>query len=117
MRVPMNEEIDLVCMARDVIADRAPIAMRNGRETALEAGHASLKVVGNSAALTSAVANVLDNAIRAEPRAGTVLVRVSGSGYLDIVDHGDIQTIESRPCLHVTSGKGYSCVWHCLLLS
>lgn len=96
---PMNEEIDLAAMARDVIADRAPIAMRNGREIALEADHAAVKILGNSAALTSAVANVLDNAIRAEPRAGTVFVRVSKTGCLDIVDHGNGISAEDIPMI------------------
>jgi two-component system OmpR family sensor kinase len=95
---PMNEEVDLVSMARDVIADRAPIAIRNGREIALEADHA-VRILGNSAALTSAVANVLDNAIRAEPQAGTVVVRVSRNGCLDIVDHGNGIAAEDKPMI------------------
>jgi signal transduction histidine kinase len=86
---PMNDEIDLVSMARNVIADRAPVAMRNGREIAHEVDQPVVKILGNSAALVSAIANVLDNAIRAEPRSGTVIVRVSGNGRLDIVDHGN----------------------------
>jgi signal transduction histidine kinase len=103
--VPMNEEIDLVSMARDVIADRAPIAMRNGREIALEADHAAVKMHGNSAALTSAVANVLDNAIRAEPPAGTVFVRVSENGCLDIVDHGNGISAEDMPMIFEPFGR------------
>jgi signal transduction histidine kinase len=96
---PMNEEIDLVLMTRDVIADRAPIAMRNGRDIALETDQPEVKILGNSAALTSAVANVLDNAIRAEPRAGTVIVRLSQNGRLDIVDHGPGIAAEDLPMI------------------
>ncbi len=55
----------------------------------METDQPGIKILGNSAALTSALANVLDNAIRAEPRAGTVIVRVLGNGCLDIIDHGN----------------------------
>jgi signal transduction histidine kinase len=86
--VAMDDEIDLVAIARAVIADRAPIAFRNGRELAFETERATLKLRGNAAALSSAIANVIDNAIRAEPESGTVLVRLSEHGYLDVIDHG-----------------------------
>jgi signal transduction histidine kinase len=86
--VAMDDEVDLVAIARAVIADRAPIAFRNGRELAFETERASLRLRGNAAALSSAIANVIDNAIRAEPESGTVLVRLSEHGYLDVIDHG-----------------------------
>jgi signal transduction histidine kinase len=84
----MDDEVDLVAIARAVIADRAPIAFRNGRELAFETERATFKLHGNAAALSSAIANVIDNAIRAEPESGTVLVRLSEHGYLDVIDHG-----------------------------
>jgi signal transduction histidine kinase len=84
----MDDEIDLVAIARAVIADRAPIAFRNGRELAFETERGSMKLRGNAAALSSAIGNVIDNAIRAEPESGTVLVRLSEHGYLDVIDHG-----------------------------
>jgi signal transduction histidine kinase len=86
--VVMDDDVDLVSIARAVIADRAPIAFRNGRELAFETERAAWKLRGNAAALSSAIANVIDNAIRAEPESGTVLVRLSEHGYLDVIDHG-----------------------------
>jgi signal transduction histidine kinase len=86
--VVMDDDVDLVAIARAVIADRAPIAFRNGRELAFETERATFKLRGNAAALSSAIANVIDNAIRAEPESGTVLVRLSEHGYLDVIDHG-----------------------------
>jgi signal transduction histidine kinase len=86
--VAMDDDIDLVGIARAVIADRAPIAFRNGRELAFETERPAWNLRGNAAALSSAIANVIDNAIRAEPESGTVLVRLSEQGYLDVIDHG-----------------------------
>jgi signal transduction histidine kinase len=95
----MDDEVDLVAIARAVIADRAPIAFRNGRELAFETERATLKLRGNAAALSSAIANVLDNAIRAEPETGTVLVRLTEHGYLDVIDHGGGISPEDVPLI------------------
>jgi signal transduction histidine kinase len=95
----MDDEVDLVAIARAVIADRAPIAFRNGRELAFETERATMKLRGNAAALSSAIANVVDNAIRAEPESGTVLVRLSEHGYLDVIDHGGGISPEDIPLI------------------
>jgi signal transduction histidine kinase len=97
--VVMDDDVDLVAIARAVIADRAPIAFRNGRELAFETERAALKLRGNAAALASAIANVIDNAIRAEPESGTVLVRLSEHGYLDVIDHGGGISPEDVPLI------------------
>jgi signal transduction histidine kinase len=95
----MDDEVDLVAIARAVIADRAPIAFRNGRELAFETERVTMKLRGNAAALSSAIANVVDNAIRAEPESGTVLVRLSEHGYLDVIDHGGGISPEDIPLI------------------
>lgn len=45
--VAMDEAIDLVALVRDVIADRAPIAIRGGRAIAFETALETMKVAGN----------------------------------------------------------------------
>jgi signal transduction histidine kinase len=84
----MDETIDLVALSQAVIADRAPIALRQNRDIELDAAMASLPILGNGQALSSALANVLDNAIRAEPEGGLIRVVIDPTGRLDIVDHG-----------------------------
>lgn len=86
--VAMNEEVDLLKLAQDVVADRAPIAIRNRREIALEAKGSAGVFRGNRQAMFSAVANVLDNAVRAEPEGGVVLMVVQGDHVIEVIDHG-----------------------------
>ena len=57
--VPMDETVDLVQMLRDVVADRAPIAFRVGKDIELETEPHAYLVRGNAQALFSAVANVI----------------------------------------------------------
>jgi signal transduction histidine kinase len=82
--VAMDELVDI---GRDVVADRAPIAYRAGREIELDTASAAALFQGNRQALFSALANLIDNAIRAEPLGGVVVVRLV-NGVVEIVDHG-----------------------------
>jgi signal transduction histidine kinase len=49
---------------------------------------AAVQVRGNRHALECVVANLIDNALRAEPEGETVFVRVGPGGTVDVVDHG-----------------------------
>jgi signal transduction histidine kinase len=46
-------------------------------------------VRGDRRALESVAVNLLDNALRAEPEGGTVLVQLSPGATLKVVDHGE----------------------------
>ena len=94
--VSMDEPIDVVRLLRDAVADRAPIAFRAGREIELEAEPDAFLIRGNRQALFSALANVIDNAIRAEPPGGVVAVRLGADGVAEIVDHGEEVAPEDR---------------------
>lgn len=97
--VSMDEQIDLVDLAADVVADRAPIALKYHRDIAFCRTIDQFHVRGNRQALFSALGNVVDNAIRAEPEGGTIQVSVNPHGIVDVVDHGegiresDVETI------------------------
>ncbi len=93
--VAMDEMVDITQLLRDVVADRAPIAYRAGREIQLDAACVTAPFRGNRQALFSALANVVDNAIRAEPPGGVVVVRLA-NGVVEIVDHGDGVKPEDR---------------------
>jgi signal transduction histidine kinase len=86
--VAMDESIDLAELLRDVVADRAPIAIHAGRELEFVTDGISPFVRGNRQALFSALANLIDNAIRAEPLGGTVSVALSADGGISVTDHG-----------------------------
>jgi signal transduction histidine kinase len=79
--------IDLAALARRVVGDMAPLAIRSGRSLALEAGTA-VSVRGHAQALESALGNLVENALRAEPPGGTVVVVVGPGARLAVVDHG-----------------------------
>jgi signal transduction histidine kinase len=84
----LDETLDLCALARAMIGDAALLAVRSRRQIVLEAPDAPVHVRGNRGALESVVANLVDNALRAEPEGGTVLVRVRAEKSLEVVDHG-----------------------------
>jgi signal transduction histidine kinase len=94
--VAMDEPIDLIVLLLDVVADRAPIAIREGRELEFAADVPSFIVRGNRQALFSAFANIVDNAIRAEPDGGTITVMLSSTGQVLVSDHGAGIAVEDR---------------------
>lgn len=88
--------LDLVEVVKDVIADRAPLAIAAGRTIALDTAPPTLPVEADRSSLESALGNVLDNAVRAEPFDGTILVTVHDDGRVEIVDHGPGLSAEER---------------------
>jgi len=95
-QIVTEEPIDLYRTVLDVILDYMPVAVDNGRHIELD-GHSTLvKVKGNQRAVGSIVANLIDNALRAEPQNGTIVVRVSDDGQVEVVDHGEGVNLEDR---------------------
>jgi len=84
---PMDEVIDLSGLLRATVADYAPLVFENGRSIEFEPG-AGTQVLGNRRAIEAVVANLIDNALRAEPVGGTVVVRLADAAALEVVDHG-----------------------------
>ncbi len=94
--VAMDERIDLVGLLRDVVADRAPLAIREAREVEFFSDTPCLGVIGNRQALFSAIANIVDNAIRAEPAGGVICVALKADGQAFVCDHGPGIAVENR---------------------
>lgn len=82
-------DVDLAAVARGAVADTALLAIRNRRHVAFEAPAGPLIVRADRVALESVVANLIDNALRAEPEDGVVVVRVNDDATVDVVDHGE----------------------------
>ena len=85
---PLGESIDLVAATQSVVTDAALLAIKNGRQIAVEAPARSVRIYGDRLAIESVIANLVDNALRAEPRGGAVLVRVRAEAVVEVVDHG-----------------------------
>jgi signal transduction histidine kinase len=79
---------DLVALAKNVVADATLLAIQHGRQIELQAPEAAVPVVAARGAIESVLSNLLDNALRAEPEGGAVIVVVKESGVVAVVDHG-----------------------------
>ncbi len=61
---PVRDEVWLDEMARGIAAEWVPRALERGIELSFESAHGPLRVAGNIHALTEALANLIDNALR-----------------------------------------------------
>ena len=80
--------VDLEALLVDLVADYAPLAHEMGVTVGFARSGDRRKVVGHPAALIAAFANVLDNALRAEPPGGNVEVRLEDGRRVVIEDRG-----------------------------
>jgi signal transduction histidine kinase len=94
--IRLDERVDLVALARDVVADCAPLAIADGRKLALLPEAERLPIRGNVRALESALVNLIENAVRSEPEGGTVEVVVRAPAEMLVIDHGAGIAAEDR---------------------
>lgn len=87
-RRDVSTTLDLAVVAQAAVDDHALLALKNGRQLAIEVAQ-SLVVDGDRRALESIIGNLIDNALRAEPEGGTVLVRVGADATVAVIDHGE----------------------------
>ncbi|MFC5755702.1 sensor histidine kinase [Rhizobium sp. GCM10022189] len=82
------EQADLVEIARNVVADQAPIAIRNGYEISFDSDVEALYRLVSRSAMSRAISNLVRNAIDHGGNSGTISVRVSESGGISVSDEG-----------------------------
>lgn len=87
-QIDLGETVDLGHVARDIVADMAPLAIAEGRSLALDCPDAPVFVRGNSAALRDALANLVDNALRYSPAGQVVEVTLRPGASLAVADRG-----------------------------
>ncbi|WP_292534256.1 HAMP domain-containing sensor histidine kinase [Methylocystis sp.] len=85
----LDQEVDLAKSIRKVILGYLQLAIECDRMIEFEAGTSPVITQGNQRAIESIVANLVDNALRAEPTGGTVLVRVGDDAVVEVIDHGE----------------------------
>jgi signal transduction histidine kinase len=88
-QAPLDQTIDLSRALGAVVADLLPLAIDRGRFIDFESAAPNARVRGNERALACVFANLVDNAMRAEPAGGTIIVRVTAEGRVTIADHGE----------------------------
>lgn len=84
-----RETFDFAAAVRTKVADYAPLMRENRRHIEFEGPTSTVMVRGDRRALESVVANLVDNALHAEPQGGTLVVRLTESAELEVVDHGE----------------------------
>jgi signal transduction histidine kinase len=82
------QRLELVALARGVVAELAPLALARGSQISLEAGDAPVFVAGSEDGLAAALRNVVDNALRHAGSGGAVEVSVDEQGRIDVRDTG-----------------------------
>jgi signal transduction histidine kinase len=83
-----RQRIDLVAMAREVVAEMAPLALAAGYEVSFEPLAARVEIEGDRDAIARALANLVRNAIEHAGGMGAVTVRVMPPGDIEVIDDG-----------------------------
>ena len=80
--------VDLTVLARQVVADMAPIVMAAGYEVSLEAPDSPVLVEGDLGAIERAIVNLVGNAVAHGGESGRIRVAVSEEKTVDVLDDG-----------------------------
>ncbi|MBB5576053.1 sensor histidine kinase [Rhizobium paranaense] len=84
----LNETVDLVEIARMVVADLAPVAIAAGYQISFQSDVESLERKGSPSALPRAISNLVRNAIDHGGNTGMITVSVSADGQINVADEG-----------------------------
>jgi len=103
----LQETMDLVDIARTVVADLAPVAIAAGYDISFEGDIETLKRKGSPSALTRAITNLVRNAIDHGGNTGAIVVSVSPDAVIAVSDEGvgipkDQQDLIFEPFYRVT---------------
>ncbi|MBG0810764.1 HAMP domain-containing histidine kinase [Methylosinus sp. H3A] len=81
-------DMDLGEAVLAMVADYTPLVIESGRRIEFEPPSEPTIVRADRWALECVVANLLDNALRAEPEGGVIEVRALSTAVVEVVDHG-----------------------------
>lgn len=84
----LDETVDLVEIARTVVADFAPLAIAAGYQISFQNEVESLERTGSPSALARAIGNLVRNAIDHGGDAGMIAIAVSADGEVRVADEG-----------------------------
>ncbi|WP_036287988.1 cell wall metabolism sensor histidine kinase WalK [Methylosinus sp. PW1] len=88
-QAPLDQTIDLADTLGRVVSDLLPLALDCERYIDFESDAPDAAIRGNRRAVECVVANLIDNAIRAEAAQGTIFVRLGRDAVVSIIDHGE----------------------------
>ena len=84
----VSGQVDLVDLARDVVASMAPYIAKQRREIELQACSGPVFITGGYHSLFDAVQNLVENAAQASPVDGVIRVGVNPQGEISVSDRG-----------------------------
>jgi signal transduction histidine kinase len=105
--------VDLAAVARDVVADLAPTAIKSGYDLSLEAPDAPVIVTGDAHAISRAVTNLIGNSVAHGGGAGQIRVVVGADRTIDVRDDGPGVPAALQPRLFEPFSRGSSSAEGC----
>jgi signal transduction histidine kinase len=108
-----RSRVDLVTIARNLVADLAPTAIREGYDLSLAAPDGPVLVTGDAHAISRALTNLLSNSILHGGGAGHIAVAVGKDGVIDVIDEGPGVVTEVQPRLFEPFSRGNQSVEGC----
>lgn len=91
-----REPVDLVALAKAVVADIAPLAVASGYELAFSSERDQVTIEADAHAIARAIANLLGNSVAHGGGSGTIEVHVGRDGRVDVADGGPGVPVEAR---------------------
>jgi len=88
MEHPAHARVDLVGVARRLVADMAPVALDRDQDLALDAPDTPVTAPGDQDAVHLALRNLIENALAHAPAGSTVEVRVGPGARVTVADSG-----------------------------
>jgi signal transduction histidine kinase len=88
--------VDLGVVALNVAADYVPIALAHGRDLKFEGPPETVLLPSSRWAIESIIGNLVENALRAEPEGGVVVIRARADASVEVEDHGPGVAAEDR---------------------
>ena len=80
--------VDLVAISRGVLADLAPMALKEGYEVSLDAPETPVTIIGDEHAIARALTNLVGNSVSHGGGSGQIRVTVGAQGTIDVADDG-----------------------------
>ncbi|HEX9946008.1 MAG TPA: HAMP domain-containing sensor histidine kinase [Allosphingosinicella sp.] len=104
---------DLAAIARDVVADLAPTAIKSGYDLSLEAPDEPVMVTGDAHAISRAVTNLIGNSVAHGGGAGQIRVAVGADRTIEVTDEGPGVPAALQPRLFEPFSRGSSSAEGC----
>ncbi|NDW07929.1 sensor histidine kinase [Jiella pacifica] len=94
--IDVGQSVDIVAVAREVVADLAPFAIAAGYEISFESEAERVARKGDPTALRRAVSNLVRNAIDHGGQRGMITVSASAGAAIEVADQGPGIAVEHR---------------------